>query len=109
MNELAYIRKILKPVPGSDKIKGIPFKSQTVYTHIFGITGHIFVTAYEDDAAFGYVILGNLIENAEWGWVPVKDMKYQEYFYMVDAVFTQGKAANVIPFKFAPADTWWRK
>jgi hypothetical protein len=68
--------KRLKKIPGLYQTEAIAFEDKLIYLHFFIANSNWYVAEYDGgDIFFGYAILNNDIDNAEWGYISFKELR----------------------------------
>lgn len=66
----------LARLPGLGKTDGIPFMNKLIYLHLFLGGCDWYIAEFDgDDTFFGYAIINNDLENAEWGYISFAELK----------------------------------
>ncbi len=67
---------ILSKIPKLYETEGIELKEKLIYLHFFIGSCDWYVTEYDgENVFFGFAILNNDLENAEWGYVSFSELK----------------------------------
>jgi hypothetical protein len=68
--------KCLKNIPGLYQTEAIAFEDKLIYLHFFIANSDWYVAEYDgQDLFFGYAILNNNLDNAEWGYLSFGELK----------------------------------
>ncbi len=66
----------LSKIPRLYETEGIPLEDKIIHLHFFIFGSDWFIAEYDgDDLFWGYTILNNDLNNAEWGYTSFKEMK----------------------------------
>jgi hypothetical protein len=66
----------LKKIPRLYETEKVPFKDKLIHLHFFIGSCDWYVAEYDaEDLFFGYAILNEDYENAEWGYVSLSELK----------------------------------
>lgn len=68
--------KDLAEIPGLYKTEKVPLKDKLIYLHFFILGSDWYIAEYGgENVFFGFVILNEDYEMAEWGYISFKEMK----------------------------------
>ena len=66
----------LKKIPRLYQTEAIALKDKLIYLHFFIASSDWYVAEYDEaDLFFGYAILNNDLDNAEWGYLSFGELK----------------------------------
>jgi len=69
-------KKQLNRIPRLYETESIPLKDKIVHMHFFILGCDWYVTEFDgEDIFFGYAILNSDHQNAEWGYISLKELK----------------------------------
>ena len=69
-------KTVLDKIPRLHESGDISFKDKLIYLHFFIGGCDWYIAEYDgEDVFFGFVILGNDLRNAEWGYVSFSELK----------------------------------
>ncbi len=96
----------LEAIPSLYSTENIPLKEKMIYEHFFIGGCDWYVTEYdpEDQLFFGFAILNNDLEMAEWGYISFKELKDLKVSFLEvdrDLYFTPTRAESVEKIRLA--------
>jgi len=65
----------LSKIPRLYETEKIPLKEKSIYLHFFIASCDWYIAEHKDDLFWGFVILNNDYEMAEWGYVSFRELK----------------------------------
>ena len=65
----------LDRIPGLYETEHVPLKEKQIYLHFFIAGSDWYVTEFDGDLFFGFVILNNDLFNSEWGYFSFGELK----------------------------------
>ena len=102
-------KEVLEAIPSLYSTEKIPLKEKTIYEHFFIGGCDWYVTEYdpEDQLFFGFAILNNDLEMAEWGYIGFEELVALKVTFLEvdrDLHFSPTKAKNID--KICEAQGW---
>jgi len=68
-------KKRLSKIPGLYETEDVPLKDKIVWLHFFIFGTDWFTCEYDGNLFFGFVVLNNDLESAEWGYFSLQELK----------------------------------